>query len=146
MALRSGPVCAYCKERGHLLSECWALDRKDKKKGNGLVTTSSQSLRSQSSETPNTFKLFISRGLVLIDGSNAEMKKIRILRDTGTSQSLLAEGVLDLSEQSATGETVLIRGVELGFTCVPLHRVFYNQILCLVLSLLVYSQHYLWKE
>ena len=124
MTLRSGPVCAHCKKRGHLLSECWALDRKDKKKGNGLATASGQSLRSQGSETPNTFKPFISRGLVSIDGSNAEMKEIRILHDTGASQSLLAEGVLDLSERSATGETVLIRGVELGFSCVPLHQVF----------------------
>ena len=87
MALRSGPVCAYCKERGHLLSECWALDRKDKKKGNGLVTTSGQSLRSQSSEIPNTFKPSISRRLVSIDGSNAEMKEIWILRSVTVTAS-----------------------------------------------------------
>ena len=42
MTLRSGPVCAYCNHRGHLLSECWALDKKDKKKGNAFVTTRSQ--------------------------------------------------------------------------------------------------------
>ena len=37
---------------------------------------------------------------------------------------LLAEGVLAPSEQSATGQSVLIHRVELGFSCVPLHRVF----------------------
>ena len=103
-----------------MLSECWALDRKDKKKGNGLVTTSGQFLRSQSSETPNTFKPFISRGLLSIDGSNAEMKEIRILHDTGASQSLLAEGV----PNSLLQEKQLICDVKLGFSCVPLHRVF----------------------
>ena len=32
--------------------------------------------------------------------------------------------MLLLSELSAMGESVLIHGVELGFSCVPLHKVF----------------------
>jgi len=75
-----------------------------------------QSLRSQDSETPNTFKLFISRGLVSIDGSNAEMNEIRILRDTTVTASRRSP------ERSATGETVLICVVELG--CSPPLSVF----------------------
>ncbi|XP_065917657.1 uncharacterized protein [Dysidea avara] len=123
MTLQSGPVCAYCKRRGHLLSECWALERKDKKKGNALVTTSGHSSRKVAAKTPDTFKPFLSQGSVSIE-ENDVGKSIQILRDTGASQSLLAKGVLALSEQFATGETVLIHGVELGFACVPLHRVF----------------------
>ena len=119
MTLRSGPVCAYCKRRGHLLSECWALEKKDKRKGNALVTT-----RSHTSKTPETFKPFVSKGSVSTAENSADLKEIQILRDTGASQSLLAEGVLELTEQSATGETVLIHGVELGFSAVPLYRVF----------------------
>ena len=119
MTLRSGPVCAYCKHGQHLLSECWALDKKDKRKSNALVTT-----RSHTSKTPETFKPFVSKGSISTAENSANMKEIQILRDTGASQSLLAEGVLEQTEQSATGETVLIHGVELGFSAVPLYRVF----------------------
>ena len=75
-------------------------------------------------KTPDIFKPFISQGYISIDENSTERVPITILRDTGASQSLLAEGVLLLSELSATGESVLIHGVELGFTCVPLHGVF----------------------
>ena len=64
MALKSGPVCAYCKCRGHLLSECWALE-KDKKKGSALVTTRSHSSRKIAAKTPDMFKPFILQGLSL---------------------------------------------------------------------------------
>lgn len=32
MVLKSGSVCAYCKGKGCLLSECWALEKKEKNK------------------------------------------------------------------------------------------------------------------
>ena len=38
---------------------------------------------------------------------------IKILHDTGASQSMLVEGVLLLSDESATGDYVLIKGVKL---------------------------------
>lgn len=120
MALRSGLVCAHCKKWGHVLSECWAL----KKKGNALVTTGGCSSSGQESKTPNTFRPLISKELIMTDRNRAKMKEIQILCDTGASQWLLAGGVLELTEQSTTGKTVLIHGVELGFYCVPLHRVF----------------------
>ena len=28
---RFGPTCAYCKKRGHLMSECWILQKKERK-------------------------------------------------------------------------------------------------------------------
>ena len=112
-------VCANCKRRGDLFSECWALDKKNKKKGNALVT-----IRSHTSKTPETFKPFVSKGSVSTAQNSADAKEIQILCDTGASQSLLAKGVLELTEQSATGEMVLIHGNELGFSAVPLYRVF----------------------
>ena len=98
MMLRSGLVCVYCKRQGHLLSECWALEKKDKKKGNTLVTTSGHSSRKVAAKTPDTFKPFISQGSVSIDENGVEKSK-QILCDTGASQSLLAEGVLALLEK-----------------------------------------------
>ena len=26
---RSAPICAYCKKKGHLMSECWILQKKE---------------------------------------------------------------------------------------------------------------------
>jgi hypothetical protein len=69
------------------------------------------------------YKPFMSEGFVSIDDNTAP-KPIRILRDTGASQSLLLEGVLPLSENTSVGATVLIHGVEFGCFNVPLHRIY----------------------
>lgn len=52
---------------------------------------------------------FLFDDLVLIDGT--DLHHIRILRDTGVSQSFLSEGVLPLRENLFTGSDVLIQGV-----------------------------------
>ena len=62
MSLRPGPICAYCKRRGHLLSECWALEKKEKKKPNALLTTTDHPSSTVVPKTPDTFKPFISQG------------------------------------------------------------------------------------
>ena len=66
---------------------------------------------------------FISEGSVSIR-ENDQAVPIRILRDTGATQSLLVEGTLPLSEETATGTQVLIQGVELGIVSVPLHTIY----------------------
>lgn len=83
---RSGPTCACCRKRGHLISECWILQKKEQK------------------SPLKTAHLY-------------QLQSFRIL-------GLSAEGVLPLSDETATGDDVLISGVELGFTSVPLHKVF----------------------
>ena len=35
-----GPVCNYCKQKGHVLSECWALEKK--KANNPIMTVSKE--------------------------------------------------------------------------------------------------------
>jgi endonuclease V-like protein UPF0215 family len=69
------------------------------------------------------YKPFMSEGFVSIYDNTAS-KPIRILRDTGASQSLLLEGVLPLSENTSVGATVLLQGVELGCFNVALHRMY----------------------
>ena len=36
-----GPTCAYCKRRGHLMSECWVFQKKERKipTANPVATT-----------------------------------------------------------------------------------------------------------
>ena len=80
--------------------------------------------------SPNTksdymenYKPFISEGVVSLVGDENSSQKVKILRDTGASQSLMLDSVLPLTENSFTGANVLISGVEMGVLEVPLHEV-----------------------
>ena len=80
--------------------------------------------------SPNTesdymenYKPFISEGVVSLVGDENSSQKVKILRDTGATQSLMLESVLPLTEKSFTGANVLISGVEMGVLEVPLHEV-----------------------
>jgi hypothetical protein len=69
------------------------------------------------------YEPFMSKGSISLLGDSANPIPIKILRDTGASQSLLVSGVLPSSEKSCSNESVLIQGVECGFVNVPLHSV-----------------------
>ena len=128
----TGPTCYYCKKKGHVLSECRALEKKNLKPANPLlvatkVTTANNTEppdRGQSQNSENTqiqgCAPFISHGTVCFNGK--EKVSIKILRDTGATQSLML-GVLPFSQESSTGISVLLQGVELGVVRVPLHAV-----------------------
>ena len=69
------------------------------------------------------YKPFISEGVVSLVGDENSSQKVKILRDTGATQSLMLDTVLPLTENSFTGANVLISGVEMGVLEVPLHEV-----------------------
>ena len=80
--------------------------------------------------SPNTesdymenYKPFISEGVVSLVGDENSSQKVKILRDTGATRSLMLDSVLPLTENSFTGANVLISGVEMGILEVPLHEV-----------------------
>ena len=52
-----------------------------------------------------------------------QVSPIRILRDTGSSQTFLLKDVIHLSENTSTGSDALIQGVECGFLNVPFYVV-----------------------
>ncbi|XP_013382959.1 uncharacterized protein LOC106153529 [Lingula anatina] len=121
-----GPFCNFCKKRGHVLSECWTLQRKKENetlKSNALVSFPVTDFRDATQKDEDRFLPFISDGYVSLENNPSDMKPIKILRDTGASQSLLLEGVLPLDENSDTGEQVLAQGIECGFLNVPLHQI-----------------------
>ena len=93
--------------KGTLAFRILALEKKKKKKPNALVTTTDHSAGEVAPKTRDTFKPFISQGYISIGKNHTERVPISILRDTGASQSLLAEGILPLSKLSAMGESVL---------------------------------------
>ena len=71
--------------------------------------------------SPNTesdymenYKPFISEGVVSLVGDENSSQKVKILRDTGATQSLMLDSILPLTENSFTGANVLISRVEMG--------------------------------
>ena len=134
----SQPTCNYCKKTGHIISECLHLKRK-KEKQEGLKPTGLTSLRSKphscvkeedpiQTERPETdsvmeiYEPFLSDGFVSLNSDCAQSTPIKILRDTGASQSLIFADTLLFSEK--TSSSVLIQGEECGFVNVPLHNMY----------------------
>ena len=68
------------------------------------------------------FKHFVSEGFVSLESSSSQVP-IKILRDTGATQSLLLEGVLSLNVSPSTDESVIAQGIEGGSVKVLLHKV-----------------------
>ena len=58
-----------------------------------------------------------------VSGDNCPPTHIKILRDTGASQSLILADILPFSEKTSSGSSVLIRGVECGTVNISLHHV-----------------------
>ena len=75
------------------------------------------------SDYMENYKPCISEGVVSLVGDEKSSQKVKILRDTGATQSLMLDSVLPLTENSFTGANVLISGVEMGVLEVPLHEV-----------------------
>ena len=136
----SQPICNYCKRTGHIISECLHLKRK-KEKQEGLKPTGLTSLRSKpqscvkeedpiQTERPETdsvmeiYEPFLSDGFVSLNSDYAQSTPIKILRDTGASQSLILADTLPFSEKTSSGTSVLIQGVWCGFVNVPLHNIY----------------------
>ncbi|VDI36073.1 Hypothetical predicted protein [Mytilus galloprovincialis] len=129
-------ICAYCKKNGHLMADCFRLQKKnerDNKPKSSACTTpyitstlecpASQAFKSSFCDYMEEYKPFMSDGFVsIVDYTN--LQPIKILRDTRASQSLLLEGVLPLFEKTSVGASVLLQGVELGCIDVPLHRIY----------------------
>lgn len=80
----------------------------------------------------NIFRPFIHDGSVSLssDMSDSIPIPIKILRDTGSSQSLLLSDALAFSEKSSTGASVLTTGISSEYTSVPLHTVYLTSISC----------------
>ena len=69
------------------------------------------------------FKPVMLNGFVSLSGDNCPPTPIKILRDTGASQSLILADILPFSKMTSSGTSVLIQGVECGTVNIPLHHV-----------------------
>lgn len=124
-------VCGYCKKRGHILSECYSLKRKNNAfppasnrfgSNLGLCVSSPTHASRKDDHISQAFAPFIMDGFVTLPADPSVRVPIKILRDTAASQSFILENVLPFSDDSYTGENVLVQGFEMGFVSVPLHE------------------------
>jgi len=120
--MSGGPVSNYCKRRGHVISECCISEkRRSNPTGHSLV----QSLLPPpcpSSDDISNYHPFVSEGYVSLT-ERGDTVAVKILCDTGATQSLIASDVLPLSDQTSVDTSVLIQGVGLEVIRVPLHQI-----------------------
>ena len=147
-------TCYYCRKDGHMMSNCpekWKTTRQQhsvEPRPTGFIATSlslpavsedmptkCHNVKTQSSIVGNIgvpskpdmdiFEPFIHDGSVSLSSDMSDCTPIKILRDTGASQSLLLSDTLSFSEESSAGVSVLIKGVNCSeYTPVPLHTVY----------------------
>ena len=77
----------------------------------------------KSDSTMEIFEPSMLNGFVSLSGDNCPPTPIKILRDTGASQSLILADILPFSEKTSSSTSVLIQGVECGTVNIPLHHV-----------------------
>ena len=67
------------------------------------------------------FKPFIFDGFVSLSGEVSDQPPVKILRDTGGSQSFILSDILPLNDESACKSSAIVRGIKMGFVPGPLH-------------------------
>lgn len=72
------------------------------------------------------FEGFVSKGVVS-GAPDREMMPISILWETGSMQSLMVQGVIDLPRPTYLKSSTLVKGVVGGFISAHLQKVFWSQ-------------------
>ena len=128
-------TCGYCRGEGHTMPNCFKLKNKkhQKTKPTGAVSHNSsfdqqptvfdeQLLVDPVDPVMKVFQPFIFDGSVSFRNNQSSVCPIKILRDTGASQSLILTKTLPFSTNSYSGKNVLIQGIDAqNYTSVPLH-------------------------
>lgn len=124
-------LCNYCHERGHWKSECPGLRNRGgpssaRVKPAAFTALARRKLSPVSENGTNDysgFESFVSDGFVSFGDSDCKVP-VKILRDTGATDSFIRASVLPFSEDSDTGDCVIVRGVSLVPLSAPLHKVY----------------------
>ena len=131
-------TCGYCRGDGHTMSTCYKLKNKEARERQSLKPTGVLSNDSDNNKQPSVsdqkpldhvdpimkvFQPFVFDGSVSFQNDESTVPRIKILRDTGASQSLILADTLPFSEKTYAGKNALIRGIDAQkYTSVPLHN------------------------
>ncbi|XP_030835976.1 uncharacterized protein LOC115921856 [Strongylocentrotus purpuratus] len=122
-------MCYACRQYGHIKSKCPSLQAKKQKSSahpNAFVQTKSNSqsriVPANMEKIQKEYEPFVSVGYVSVAESDVA-RKVKVLRDTGASQSLILESALPFCDSSSVGASVLLKGIGDGFVEAPLHVV-----------------------
>ncbi len=98
-------------------------------KGTGLaipvrlsIVSSSVQIRNTCSAVLESYQPFFKTGFVSLVGSDTKAP-VKILKDTGASDSFILAEVLPFSQESELGSSVPVQGMGLNVLHVPLHKV-----------------------
>ena len=110
------PTCFYCRKKGHVISECITRQRDQKAKGkeafpNALTTLKTEPKsfipksevskdKCKSDFIQEVYEPFLSEGTISLLHDKSITKPIRILRDTGASQSLILADAIPFCQRS----------------------------------------------
>ncbi len=130
---REDRECFYCHKSGHLIADCSMLKRKQQSsvtKSVGFVKAVEVDNVERVGGLDPSYEPFLMAGLISFTGKSTDQVKVKMLRDTGTTQSFVVAGVLPFSDQTFCGSNVLVQGIEMGLIKVPLHQVHVHSKLC----------------
>lgn len=122
---RGADVCHYCRNVGHWKDRCPLLKNKGRTSPAMLcaeVPQQKAEVIPVESRDFSGFEPFITDAQVSLEG-RSERVNIKVLRDTGAKHSFIVESALPFSTESAVGDFILMRGMELGSVPVPRHNV-----------------------
>ena len=135
------PICFHCGKKGHLKSQCWKLQNKDKKDMGFVISKSvlpqnsvsvndtqasescSHKFDDRIKQVNESYHSFLFDGEVTPCMSGEACKPVVILRDTGATQSLMVENGMSFPPDSAVKAKVLIQTVDDNYMSLPLFGV-----------------------
>ena len=136
--------CSYCKKENHTISKCWKLhgkpnssesnqkatpigacsvDQGDSGNINSGITRPKEFIERENKMRREGERKFRSVGHLSTQANFVDAKCVQIWRDTGSQQSLMRKGILNLNQDTYLGSDILVEGVT-GSVSVPLHKVF----------------------
>ena len=121
-------TCYYCRKTGHLAANCYARKSAEHKNGSldkqhGFISSRKEINKRTESRIREEYKLFILNGYVHPVDNATKRVEIKILRDTGATQSLMVKDDMPRESETATGERVVIQGVGGNVVSVPLYQI-----------------------
>ena len=121
-------TCYYCRKTGHLVANCYARKSAEHKNGSlnkphGFISSRKENNKRTESRIREEYKPFISNGYVHPVDNATKRVEIKILRDTGATQSLMVRDDMPRESETAKGERVILQGVGGNVVSVPLHQI-----------------------